>query len=180
MYLPYVIAHYGYGHPYIVSSKFHGPVLSAQLSGIRFLVWRRLSRPCRQWWLAWISWSKHSMTSWGHGTVNCFKPYLRILFSLQSLGEYCWIQGHIVLGTSFILCFRHWITIPYSCFTMAYFYVDCYTMFMAFWYKKHRDRYLKWTEGVVLFIRRDKLMMFHHVVMPAVFLPALLVSPLNS
>ena len=73
-------------------------------------------------------------------------------------------------------CFSHWITNPYSCFTLPYFYIDVYAMFTAFWYKNNRCQEMTLFNGVVMFLTRNPLLLVHHTIIPCIIMPIIVVS----
>lgn len=78
------------------------------------------------------------------------------------------------------LCFhcRHWLTNAYILFATPYFVYDIYGMFLCHRYKLqvkgHEDAGVR--SAVSSFLRREALMVLHHIFMVAFCFPASLVT----
>ncbi|KAG9350002.1 hypothetical protein JZ751_026355 [Albula glossodonta] len=72
---------------------------------------------------------------------------------------------------------QHWLTSTYILFAVPYFVYDIYAMFMCYWYKLqvkgHEDEHDPKPLGAALtsYLRREFLMVLHHVVMVTVCFP---------
>lgn len=73
---------------------------------------------------------------------------------------------------------RHWLTCTYIMFAVPYFVYDIYAMFMCYWYKLqvkgHEDASATpkhMTSALTSYLRREFLMVLHHVVMVTVCFP---------
>lgn len=86
---------------------------------------------------------------------------------------------------SFISSFlhRHWLTSTYIMFAVPYFVYDIYAMFMCYWYKLrvkgHEEasaapQHMR--SAVRSYLRREFLMVLHHVVMVTVCFPVSVVT----
>ncbi|TWW81322.1 Protein FAM57B [Takifugu flavidus] len=73
---------------------------------------------------------------------------------------------------------QHWLTCTYIMFAVPYFVYDIYAMFMCYWYKLqvkgHEDvsatpKHM--TSALTSYLRREFLMVLHHVVMVTVCFP---------
>lgn len=81
------------------------------------------------------------------------------------------------------LCFhyRHWLTNTYILFATPYFAYDIYAMFLCHRYKLqvkgHEDGGVRSTGAAVVgFLRREALMVLHHIFMVAFCFPASVVT----
>lgn len=95
-----------------------------------------------------------------------------------------WCVFFIFLKASFSFSLhRHWLTSTYILFAVPYFVYDIYAMFMCYWYKlrvkgheeasaapQHMSSALK------SYLRREFLMVLHHVVMVTVCFPVSVVT----
>lgn len=78
---------------------------------------------------------------------------------------------------------RHWLTCTYIMFAVPYFVYDIYAMFMCYWYKLqvkgHEDASATpkhMTSALTSYLRREFLMVLHHVVMVTVCFPVSVVT----
>ncbi|XP_051904819.1 ceramide synthase-like [Hippocampus zosterae] len=74
---------------------------------------------------------------------------------------------------------RHWLTDAYITFAAPYFVYDLYAMFLCDRHrhevKGHEDKGGTWSTPILAFVRRESLMVLHHVFMVLFCLPASLV-----
>lgn len=80
------------------------------------------------------------------------------------------------------LC-RHWLTCSYIMFAVPYFVYDIYAMFMCYWYKMqvkgHEEASAApraMSSALISYLRREFLMVLHHVVMVTVCFPVSVVT----
>lgn len=88
------------------------------------------------------------------------------------------------LTSCFLL--RHWLTEAYILFATPYFAYDIYAMFLCYWHKMQVKGHEEEEQGggvvrsmgaaLVGYLRREMLMVLHHVFMVAFCLPASLVT----
>lgn len=88
------------------------------------------------------------------------------------------------LTSCFLL--RHWLTEAYILFATPYFAYDIYAMFLCYWHKMQVKGHEEEEQGgggvrsmgaaVVGYLRREMLMVLHHVFMVAFCFPASLVT----
>lgn len=87
-----------------------------------------------------------------------------------------------LLFFSIFFPFRHWLTSSYILFAVPYFVYDIYAMFLCYWYKTqikgHEEQDVPKPISTALssYLRREFLMVLHHVVMVAVCFPVSVVS----
>ncbi len=80
------------------------------------------------------------------------------------------------------VCLRHWLTSSYILFAVPYFVYDIYAMFLCHWYKLqvkgHEVDNGSRCRAVAVsgYLRREFLMILHHVVMVTVCFPVSVVS----
>ncbi|KAI8782624.1 protein N-lysine methyltransferase METTL21A [Biomphalaria glabrata] len=74
-----------------------------------------------------------------------------------------------------ILKDTHWLTLNYAFFVLPYFPYDLWAMY-AYNIRVHDDlyKYLNLEDRIVLFIKLNKLMIAHHLVIPCVLMPLVL------
>lgn len=81
---------------------------------------------------------------------------------------------------------RHWLTSSYIMFAVPYFVYDIYAMFMCYWYKLrvkgHEEasaapQHMR--SALTSYLRREFLMVLHHVVMVTVCFPVSVVTVTN-
>ena len=78
---------------------------------------------------------------------------------------------------------RHWLTSSYIMFAVPYFVYDIYAMFMCYWYKLrvkgHEEASAapqQMGTALISYLRREFLMVLHHVVMVTVCFPVSVVT----
>lgn len=78
---------------------------------------------------------------------------------------------------------RHWLTSTYIMFAVPYFVYDIYAMFMCYWYKLrvkgHEEASAApqhMSTALTSYLRREFLMVLHHVVMVTVCFPVSVVT----
>lgn len=78
---------------------------------------------------------------------------------------------------------RHWLTCTYIMFAVPYFVYDIYAMFMCYWYKLqvkgHEEASVvprHMSSVLTSYLRREFLMVLHHVVMVTVCFPVSVVT----
>jgi len=78
---------------------------------------------------------------------------------------------------------RHWLTSSYIMFAVPYFVYDIYAMFMCYWYKLrvkgHEEASAApqhMSSALTSYLRREFLMVLHHVVMVTVCFPVSVVT----
>lgn len=78
---------------------------------------------------------------------------------------------------------RHWLTSTYIMFAVPYFVYDIYAMFMCYWYKLqvkgHEEASaapMNMSTVLASYLRREFLMVLHHVVMVTVCFPVSVVT----
>lgn len=95
------------------------------------------------------------------------------------------ISGFLTLVLSFLIFLlplsRHWLTSSYILFAVPYFIYDIYAMFLCHWYKlqvkDHEESEAKpMSSAISGYLRREFLMVLHHVVMVTVCFPVSVVS----
>ncbi|XP_028823605.1 protein FAM57B isoform X2 [Denticeps clupeoides] len=105
---------------------------------------------------------------------SMFFPGLFLLSKqcLKRVPGLCWSEGDAVIVSA-----RHWLTTSYILFAVPYFVYDIYAMFLCYWHKLqvkgHEMENGPRPLGVALtsYLRREFLMVLHHVVMVAVCFP---------
>lgn len=87
------------------------------------------------------------------------------------------------LKASFSSLHRHWLTCTYIMFAVPYFVYDIYAMFMCYWYKLqvkgHEEASAApqlMSSALTSYLRREFLMVLHHVVMVTVCFPVSVVT----
>lgn len=78
---------------------------------------------------------------------------------------------------------RHWLTCTYIMFAVPYFVYDIYAMFMCYWYKLQVKGHEEasavpqhMSSVLTSYLRREFLMVLHHVVMVTVCFPVSVVT----
>lgn len=78
---------------------------------------------------------------------------------------------------------RHWLTCTYIMFAVPYFVYDIYAMFMCYWYKLQVKGHEEasavpqhMSSALTSYLRREFLMVLHHVVMVTVCFPVSVVT----
>uniref|UniRef100_A0A3Q3W0B9 TLC domain-containing protein n=1 Tax=Mola mola TaxID=94237 RepID=A0A3Q3W0B9_MOLML len=78
---------------------------------------------------------------------------------------------------------QHWLTCTYIMFAVPYFVYDIYAMFMCYWYKiqvkGHEEASAtpkRMSSALISYLRREFLMVLHHVVMVTVCFPVSVVT----
>lgn len=71
---------------------------------------------------------------------------------------------------------RHWLTNTYAWFGLPYFLYDLWAMYNTHYYL-NKDLMLKMTakDRVVHYIKANKAMLVHHLILPIFFFPSILV-----
>lgn len=84
---------------------------------------------------------------------------------------------------AFLSLHRHWLTCSYIMFAVPYFVYDIYAMFMCYWYKMQVKGHEEATaapqhmsSALTSYLRREFLMVLHHVVMVTVCFPVSVVT----
>lgn len=82
---------------------------------------------------------------------------------------------------------RHWLTSSYIVFAVPYFVYDIYAMFMCYWYKLRVKGHEEASaapqhmgSALISYLRREFLMVLHHVVMVTVCFPVSVVTVTHS
>jgi len=111
-------------------------------------------------------------------THGCNKVTLKQIWGFLMLVP----SSHISLSLSLLPLSRHWLTSSYILFAVPYFIYDIYAMFLCHWYKlqvkdHEEDRQAKpMRSAIISYLRREFLMVLHHVVMVTVCFPVSVVS----
>lgn len=94
-----------------------------------------------------------------------------------------YVLVHVPFSPFCLFSNRHWLTCTYIMFAVPYFVYDIYAMFMCYWYKLqvkgHEDASATpkhMTSALTSYLRREFLMVLHHVVMVTVCFPVSVVT----
>ncbi|XP_054463265.1 ceramide synthase-like [Anoplopoma fimbria] len=117
------------------------------------------------------------MTGWNDGDAAIVST--RLVSSVQAVMASS-VGCVIASSCSDVIEDRHWLTDTYILFATPYFAYDIYAMFLCYWHrlqvKGHEEEDgggIKWRrDAVVGYLRREKLMVLHHVFMVAFCFPA--------
>lgn len=131
-------------------------------------------------------------------SVSLFNAQYKATFVIFIISEAlrCNIRKHFMSFHSFLVSLkrylfslvssslhRHWLTSAYIVFAVPYFMYDIYAMFMCYWYKLrvkgHEEASAapqNMSTAMSSYLRREFLMVLHHVVMVTVCFPVSVVT----
>ena len=69
----------------------------------------------------------------------------------------------------------HWMTNSYALFGAPYFFYDAWAMYTASWHRTEAFHTMTAVQSVKAFVSSHKLMMCHHIVLPVIYLPIIVV-----
>ncbi|XP_053707848.1 TLC domain containing 3Ba isoform X1 [Synchiropus splendidus] len=117
------------------------------------------------------------MHLWGWSEGDAATVSTRLVSSLQAVMATC-IGGIIVAACADIINDRHWLTDSYILFATPYFVYDVFAMFVCDCHKHQVKGHPpgSWRAPVTRFLRRDALMVLHHIFMVAFCCPVSLVT----
>ena len=72
--------------------------------------------------------------------------------------------------------YSHWIAKVWILFNYPYFWYDTYAMYVAYWVRHTEVQRLSHFEAFTRFVRRDPVIFIHHVFLPPIAFPVLLVN----
>ncbi|XP_071180397.1 TLC domain-containing protein 3A-like [Mytilus edulis] len=99
---------------------------------------------------------------------------LKIVSSLQAIASFT--IGNIIATAcqGNIMTDRHWLTNSYAVFALPYFVYDVVAMYEVHYHQYKEIQKKPLLFGIQHFLRRNKAMMIHHIVLPIIFYPAII------